>query len=76
MNASKTKTMIVSWSRTMNPQLTPLTICGTVLNEFDDLDILFVTFDSDMIFEKQLRSVFRADFQKLGDLEEVLASIP
>ena len=33
LNASKTKTMIVSRSRTMYPQSHPLTIGGTVLKE-------------------------------------------
>ena len=45
LNASKTKTMIVSRSRTMHPQSPPLTIDGSVLKESDDLDILGVTFD-------------------------------
>ena len=40
LNASKTKTMIVSRSRTMHPQSPPLTIGGTVLKESDDLVIL------------------------------------
>ena len=31
LNASETKTMIVSRSRTVHPQLTPLTLDGTVL---------------------------------------------
>ena len=55
LNASKTKTMIVSRSHTMHPQSPPLTIGGTVLNESDDLVILGVTFDSKMTFEKHLR---------------------
>ena len=57
LNASKTKTMIVSRSRTMHPhsQSPPLTICGTILKESDDLVILGVTFDSKMTFEKDLR---------------------
>ena len=38
-NASKTKTMIVSRSRTMHPQSPPLTIGGTVLKESADLVI-------------------------------------
>ena len=46
LNASKTKTMIVSRSRTMHLQSPQLTIDGTVLMESDDLDILGVTFDS------------------------------
>ena len=33
LNASKTKIMIVSWSRAMHPQSHPLTIDGTVLKE-------------------------------------------
>ena len=38
-DASKTKTMIVSRSRTMHPQSPVLTIGGTVLKESDDLVI-------------------------------------
>ena len=52
LNASKTKTMIVSRSCTMHPKSPPLTIGGTVLKESDDLVILGVTFDSKMTFEK------------------------
>ena len=55
--ASKTKTIIVSRSRTMHPQSPALTISGTVLKESDDLVILGVTFVSKMAFEKHLRSV-------------------
>ena len=46
LNSSKTTTMIVPRSRTMHPQSPPLTIDGTVLNEYDDLVILEVIFDS------------------------------
>ena len=52
LNASETKTMIVSRSRTMHPQSPPLNIGGTVEKESDDLDILGVTFDSKMSSEK------------------------
>ena len=57
LNVSKTKTMIVSRSCTMHPQPPPLTIDSTVLKESVDLDILGVTFDSKLTFEKHLRSV-------------------
>ena len=40
LKASKTKTMIVSRSRTVRPQLTPLTLDGTVLKESADLVIV------------------------------------
>ena len=65
LNASKTKTMIVSRSRTMHPQSPPLTIGGTVLKKSDDLIILGVTFNSKMTFEKHLHSVSRAASQRL-----------
>ena len=69
LNESKTKTMTVSRSRTMHSQ--SLTLPLPVLKESDDLDILAVTFDSKIIFEKDLLSVSRA----ASYLEEVLASI-
>ena len=70
LSASKTKTMIVSRSRTMHPESPPLTIDGTVLKESDYLDILGVTFDSKLTFEKHLRSVSRAASQRLGILRK------
>ena len=48
LNASKTKTMIVSRSSTVRSQLTPLTLDGTVLKESADLVILGVTFDANL----------------------------
>ena len=65
LNASKTKTMIVSRSHTKHPQSPPLTIGRTVLKESDDLVILGVTFDWKMTFGKHLRSVSRAASQRL-----------
>ena len=71
LNASETKTMIVSKSRTMHsPQSPPLTIGGTVLKEPDNLVILGVTFDSRMTYEKHPRSVSRAASQRLGILRK------
>ena len=67
LNVSKTKTMIVSRSRTMHPQSPPLTIGGTVLKE-SDLAILGVIFNSKMTFEKQLCSVSKPASQRLGIL--------
>ena len=70
IKASKTKTMIVSRSRTMHPQSPPLTIGGTVMMESDDLVILEVTFDLKMTFEKHLPSASRATSQRLGILRK------
>ena len=70
LNASQTKTMIVSRTRIMHPQSPPLAIGGTVLKESDDLGILGVTFDSKMTFEKHLRSVSTAASQTLSILRK------
>ena len=70
LNASKTKTMIVTRSCTIHPQSPPLSIFGTVLKEPDDLVILGVTFDSKMTFEKHLRSVSRPASQRLRILKK------
>ena len=72
LNSSKTKTMIVSRSRTMHPQSPSLTIGGTVLKESDAFVNLEVTFDSKMTFEKHLRSVSRAASQRLCILRKSL----
>ena len=76
LNASKTKTMIVSRSHTMHPRfpVTPLTIGRTVLKESDDLVILGVIFDSKITtdFEKHLSLGFQSSFSKTWYLEEVL----
>ena len=66
LNASKTKTFIVSRSRRVHPQLTLLTLDGTGLKESADVVILAVTFDAKMTFEKQLRSVSSSAAQRLG----------
>ena len=70
LNASKTKTMIVSRSRTMHPQSQPLIIGGTVLKESDDLVISGVTFDSKLTCDEHLHFVSRAASQRLGILRK------
>ena len=67
LNACKTKTMIVSRSRTVDLQLTPFTLDGTVLKESADLvTYVGVTFDVKMTFEKHLCTVSSAADQRLG----------
>ena len=70
LNASKTKTMIVSRSLAMHSQSPPLTNGGTLLKESDDLVILGVTFESKMTFEEHLLSVSTAASQKFGNLRK------
>ena len=69
LNASKTKTMIVSRLSTMHPQTPALTIFGTEHKESDDLVTLGVTYDSKMTFETNISSVTRAASQRLGILK-------
>ena len=66
MKLNESKNMIVSRLRTVRPQLTPLTLDGSVLGESADIVILWVTFDAKMTFEKHLRSVSSAAAQRLG----------
>ena len=66
LNASKSKTMMVSKSRTWRSP----TIGGTALKESDDLVILGVTFDYKLTFEKHLRLVSKAASQRLGMLRK------
>ena len=66
LNASKTKTMIVSRVPTGHPLLTTLTLDGTVLKESADLVILGVTIDAKITFDTHLLSVSSAAAQRLG----------
>ena len=70
LNTRKTKTMVISKSRTMHPQSPSLTIGGAVLKRAEDLVILGVAFDSNVTFETYLRSVSRAASQRLGILRK------
>ena len=75
LNASKTKTMIVSKSRTMHRQLPPLIIGGTVLNESDDLVILGVQHLIPRVLLRIIFALFPEHLLNAWHLEEVLASI-
>ena len=75
LNASGTKSMIVSRSRTVHPQLTPSTLDGTVLKESADLVILGVMFDAKMTFEKHPSRCFKCCSSEALYHEKVLAGI-
>ena len=69
LNASKTKTMIVSMSQTIHPKSTQLSLDGTKLEKYADL-VIFEWCLMLMTFEKNLPSVFRAATQTLGILRK------
>ena len=54
----------------MFPPSPPLIIGGTVQKESVEIDILGVTLDSKITFQKHLRSVSRAASQRLGILRK------
>ena len=60
--------MIVARSSTVHPQITPLTLIGTVLKESSDLVIfgVILNFDAKMTFEKLIRCVSNTAAQRLG----------
>ena len=66
MNPSKTQSMIVSRSRTLQPQHPDLFIDDVPLTTSDSFKILGITFDSKFTFESHLRSVSSVIAQKLG----------
>ena len=65
MKLNASKIMIVSRSLTVHPQLTPLTLDGTLLKESADLIILGVTFNAKMTFENRIHSVSSTTAQRL-----------
>ena len=71
LNATKTKTMIISRSRTLLPSFPNLVLDGTVLEESSILTILGVTLDSKLTFEYHVRSLAKSVSQKLGIMRRV-----
>ena len=66
LNVGKTKTMMVSRSRSLNPPSPALSVNGAVLKDLAYLEILGLTLDSKLTFEMHLRSVARSVSQKIG----------
>ena len=66
LNASKTKTLLVSRSLTYEPPHPPLCVGDTPLAESEFLTILGVTFDPHMTFEKHLSNISANAARKLG----------
>ena len=66
LNSTKTKTLLVSRSRTNNPPHPPLSVGNTFLAESEFLTILGVTYDSHLTFERHLLNVSANAARKLG----------
>ena len=57
LNPHKTKALVVSRSRTVNPPHGDLVISGVSICASQNLDILFVKLDNRLIFEDQMRGI-------------------
>ena len=71
LNSSKTKTLLISRSRTSVPPHPPLHIGNTSLAESETLTILGVTFDSHLSFQQHLINVSANAARKLGIVRKV-----
>ena len=57
LNAMKTKVLVVSRSRTMNPPHADLVMSGVSIHASPNLDILGVKFDSKLTFEDHVHGI-------------------
>ena len=57
MNPRKTRRMLISRSRTVEPLFPVLVVDGTVVEKVSELKILGVILDSKLAFEKQVRAI-------------------
>ena len=71
LNAAKTKTMIISRSRTLLPVFPEVVIDGLVIEESSTLMILGVTLDCKLTFEHHVRLLAKSVSQKLGIMRRV-----
>jgi hypothetical protein len=65
-NAGKTKSMVVSRSRTVAPSFPDLQLGGVVVENVSEVSILGVIFDRKLTFESHVRSVASRSSQKIG----------
>ena len=66
LNAEKTKSMVVSRSRTAFPVHQDITLNNTIIENVQELKILGVVFDSKFTFENHLRTMLSNSSRKLG----------
>ena len=68
LNTYKTKTLVVSSSRTVNTQHGDLVVSGVSICTIPNLNILGVKFDSRLTFEDHVRSIISCVSQRTGIL--------
>ena len=73
VNSSKTRGMLISRSRTVEPLFPDLLIDGSVVEMVLELKILGVIFDSKLTFEKQVRAIAASASIRVGILRKTMS---
>ena len=73
VNPSKTRGMLISRSRTVEPLFPDLLIDGSVVEMVSELKILGVILDSKLSFEKQVRAIAASASMRVGILRKTMS---
>ena len=73
VNPSKTRGMLISRSRTVEPLFPDLLIDGSVVEMVSELKILGVILDSKLTFEKQVRAIAASASMRVGILRKTMS---
>ena len=73
VNPSKTRGMLISRSRTVEPLFPDLVIDGSVVEMVSELKILGVILDSKLTFEKQVRAIAASASMRVGILRKTMS---
>ena len=73
VNPSKTRGMLISRSRTVEPSFPDLLIDGSVVEMVSELKILGVIIDSKLSFEKQVRAIAASASMRVGILRKTMS---
>ena len=65
LNPNKTKVLVVTRSRTVNPPYGDLVLSGVSIRASPNLDIFSVRFDSKLIFEDLVRGIVLVSLREL-----------
>ena len=73
VNPRKTRGMLISHSRTVEPLFPDLVIDGSLVEMVSELKILGVTLDSKLTFEKQVRAIAASASRRVGILRKTMS---
>ena len=73
VNPSKTRGMLISRSRTVEPLFPDLVVDGTVVEMVSELNILGVILNSKLAFEKQVRAIAASASRTVGILRKTMS---